>query len=343
MSKKIQSYTAAKQEGILLNANESSENLDDDIIAEIQEAMPTIAFNRYPSETEHELEAAYAKAKGIDADQVMAGNGSDQMLGFLIGRYLGKGKTLYTYSLDFSMFDYYASTYEADVFKYEINEDGSFDIDDFIQTGKQRPVDLVVFSNPNNPTGHVLKVDEVKKIVEGFAPIPVIVDEAYMEFSSHSMLHEVENFENLFVTRTLSKAYQLAACRLGFLVTSKKKIPELRSSFVPYALNSVSREIGTIVLNHAERFEGKIAETKAERDQMYDAIKDFQSFRFYPSAANFIYGRCDHKPELLALFEQAGIVIRNYDSPAFRLSIGSSAENQMVLHVLEEYERRFGK
>ena len=91
-------------------------------------------------------------------------------------------------------------------------------IDDFIAQGKEKGADLVIFSNPNNPTGHCLKKEEILKIVDGF-DCPVLIDEAYMEFSDQSVLPYVEEHENLLVTRTLSKAFGLAGLRVGFLVS----------------------------------------------------------------------------------------------------------------------------
>lgn len=208
MAKKIEAYSGQKQSGILLNANESSENLPQDIIQEILHAVENTAFNRYPDTAQIELRKAYAKAMGLQTEQVLAGNGSDQMLGLLIGMFLGKGKSLYTYDPDFSMYEYYASSYEADVEKYALPYDGSLDIESFIQHGREKKVSLVMFSNPNNPTGNCLSIEQIRKIIAGFAPVPVVIDEAYFEFSDEtSALTLLADYDNLYVTRTLSKAY----------------------------------------------------------------------------------------------------------------------------------------
>lgn len=340
MSKKIQAYTAHVQKGVLLNANESSQNLEAEIIQKIQEGMAEIAYNRYPDESDDTLLETYAKVKNLNKSQLLAGNGSDQMLGFLIGYYLGKGKTLYTWNPDFGMYDYYASSYEASVEKYVVEKDGSFDLDDFIKVGKEKNVDMILFSNPNNPTGHVLKEDEIKTILNAFSDIPVVVDEAYMEFSHHTMMYEVENYFNLYVTRTLSKAYALAAVRLGFLVTSEKNMENLRPAFVPYALSAVTQKIGTIVLSYADVFDQKIKQTIENRDTMYNILSQCTSIEFYPSAGNFIRGTCKgDKNRLLELFEQANIVIRNYENDTIRITIGNHEENEQVLKVIDQFEK----
>jgi histidinol-phosphate aminotransferase len=343
MAKKIEAYSGQKQSGILLNANESSENLPQDIIQEILHAVENTAFNRYPDTAQIELRKAYAKAMGLQTEQVLAGNGSDQMLGLLIGMFLGKGKSLYTYDPDFSMYEYYASSYEADVEKYALPYDGSLDIESFIQHGREKKVSLVMFSNPNNPTGNCLSIEQIRKIIAGFAPVPVVIDEAYFEFSDEtSALTLLADYDNLYVTRTLSKAYGLAGVRLGFLISSVKNMAQIIPSSVPYALNSISMKIGTIVLSHADQIQKRIAETKDRRNEMYARVKKLRSIQFYPSQANFLHGCCDHKEELLAMFAKENIVIRNYQGKnTFRITIGNAEENEKVWQVLKKYEEEF--
>ncbi|MBQ0066310.1 MAG: histidinol-phosphate transaminase [Firmicutes bacterium] len=336
--KQIQSYEAHKQEGILLNANELSVNLNQDIVKEIQERIPAILFNRYPEEPVTKLYEAYAEVIGCQASQVLAGNGSDQMLGYLIGTFLGQGKKAYTIAPDFGMYDYYCSSYDAGIEKYATEEDGSFDIEDFIKVGKEKGVNLVLFSNPNNPTGHALSKAEVLKIVTGF-DCPVIVDEAYMEFYGESVFDEVENYENLYVTRTLSKAYGLAGIRCGFLISSQERIAKLKANFIPYALSRLTQEVAIIALSHAKEFDESTSFTCAQRDEMYEIIKDFKKMTFYPSKANFICGKCANKEALLAAFEKENIVIRNYaGKDTFRITIGSKEENKKVLEILTAFE-----
>ncbi len=339
MAKQIVKYEAHNQTGLLLNANESSYNLKKEILEEVKDQLDNILFNRYPDETDQSLYEAYGKVIGVKPEQLLAGNGSDQMLGYMIGTFLGKGKKLYTLKPDFSMYDYYASSYEAEVEKYQIDEDGQFDIDDFIEAGKEKEVGLVMFSNPNNPTGHCLNNEEILKIAEGFKEIPVVIDEAYMEFAGESIVNYVSQYDNLYVTRTLSKAYGLAGIRLGFLIGNEENMKQLKEGFVPYALNSITQMVGTVVLSHAEQYQDYIEEVKENRDEMYEKLQTYQTLKVYPSKANFIYGRCANKERLLQLFNEADITIRTYSDDSFRLTIGTKEENQQVLAVLDAYEK----
>ncbi len=337
MEKKIETYTTHVQKGILLNANESSLNLNSKILEEIKESLDTIAFNRYPDNDQTELLNAYGKEIGLDNSYLLAGNGSDQMLGLVIGTFLSKGKYLYTFDPDFSMYDYYASCYEADVKKYPLNDDGTLDVDAFIKDGQG--ASLVLFSRPNNPSGYCLTQDEIKKVVEGFSDIPVVVDEAYIEFADEeSAISLLSQYDNLYVTRTLSKAYSVAGIRVGFLISNPKNMLEMKRRSVVYAVNSVTMKIATIILKYADEFQLEAKEIAKRRNAMYEKVKVMKKVTFYPSQANFLHGKTNQKEQLLQLFQQQNIVIRNYKDDTFRITIGTDEENEKVMNVLKQFE-----
>ncbi len=337
MEKKIETYTTHIQKGILLNANESSLNLNFKIIEEIKDSLDTIDFNRYPDNEQTELLDAYGNVIGLDKDYLLAGNGSDQMLGLVIGTFLSKGKYLYTFDPDFSMYDYYASCYEADVKKYALNDDGTLDVDAFIENGQG--ASLVLFSRPNNPSGYCLTQEEIKKVVEGFSDIPVVVDEAYIEFSDEeSAISLINQYDNLYVTRTLSKAYSVAGIRVGFLISNTKNMADMKRRSVVYAVNSITMKIATIILKYANEFQLEAKEIAKRRDAIYEQVKDMKKVTFYPSQANFLHGKTDQKERLLQLFQQQNIVIRNYKDDTFRITIGTEEENEKVFNVLKQFE-----
>lgn len=341
--KEVETYTAMKKGDIMLNANESYQTFSQEVLKEIQDACAMIPFNRYPDEMSSELRKAYGNFMHIPDDQLLAGNGSDEMLGLLIGYFLGKGKKLYTLEPDFSMYDYYATMHEAELVKYGCEEDGSFDISSFIEYGRQQQVDMILFSNPNNPTGHTLCNKDVCKIAEAFPNIPVIIDEAYGEFAEETMLEKLGNYQNLYVTRTLSKAFALAGARLGFLISNEQNITMLKPYMVPYNISSITQKIGAIVLAHAADFKASIQAVKQRRDALYQMVKDFKRVTMYPSSANYLYGRSPDKKALLEAFSKEGIQIRDYQAhDTFRITIGSEEETKKVLEVISTFEKEVG-
>lgn len=337
--KDIETYQAKQCGRLMLNANELYCNISDQILSEIQQGIQEIAFNRYPDADNEVLIKAYAKVMQLPYDCMLAGNGSDEMLGLLIGYFLGKDKKLLTLQPDFSMYDYYATMHEAQVIKYACAPDGSFSIQGFIDEGKQQNVQMILFSNPNNPTGHTLPSAEIQQILAAFPDIPVIIDEAYGEFAGDSMLPQLHRYPNLYVTRTLSKAYGLAGARLGFLLSNEANIAVLKPNVVPYNINSISQMIGAIVLAHASEFEPMIKETTKQRDIFYEAVKDYQRITFYPSKANYVYARSEEKEVYLQAFEEQGIIVRDYaKDDTLRITIGSQEENEQVLAILAQLE-----
>lgn len=332
-------YVVKQNEGILLNANENFRNLKKEIIDEIVQEISTLSFHRYPDDEMLSLLEAYGEYVNLPSSQILAGNGSDELLGLLIGLNISKGKNLYTMTPDFSMYDYYVSMHDGEIVKYENKAEDIFDVDAFIAYGKEKKVDLILFSNPNNPTGKIISEEEICKIVEAFKDIVVIVDEAYGEFSEVSMISYVNTYENLLVTRTLSKAFASAGIRCGFLMGSKSLMNKIRPYKVPYNVNSLTQIAAKIILKHTEEMKKDVVEVKKERDALYEEYTKLnrEDLILYPSNANYLYGKSLNKEKLLNAFAKENIQIRNYQENDFRITIGSKEENKKVLSILKNF------
>ena len=228
--KKIKEYKSVMNDkvGIRINGNESCKNIEKNELDEIIKEIKKINFNRYPDDESLNLRKAYAEVVGIGEENVIAGNGSDEMISLIINYQITKKKVVLTINPDFSMYDFYTSLNEGVVKKYNTENDGSFSVDRFIEYGRRVNPNLIIFSNPNNPTGHVISNDEIIFILEAFKDILIVVDEAYYEFYGQGMIGYIEKYKNLIVTRTLSKAWGLAALRIGFLIANKHLINKLR-------------------------------------------------------------------------------------------------------------------
>ncbi|MEE8807165.1 MAG: histidinol-phosphate transaminase [Lactimicrobium sp.] len=337
---KTNAYTAARRDGrILLNANESSLNLTSDQLQKAAEIAAQISYNRYPDPAETDLLAAFGNKMGISPDCLLAGNGSDQMLGYLITTYLGKGKTLLTLDPDFSMYRYYAGSIDAKTIGYKQNEGGGVNMEELIAFGKKEKADMILFSNPNNPTGSLISRNQIEMLVQSFKEIPVVIDEAYMDFArDETALPLLDIYDNLFVTRTLSKAYGLAALRVGFLAGNAKTMAALKENFVPYAMNSLSMAIAAALLPQID-VAGFVKGIKEQRQRMYEQLSGCRRLQVWPSQANFLYGKAEDLDQLLACLQAESIVIRTYQgTPYFRITIGTEEENQLVCKAIQAYE-----
>ena len=333
--KKVEGYSGRQEGTIMLNANELSFDMCQNYMDEIIVCLKELSLNRYPDTTNQVVIDAYANAMNLDPKMILAGNGSDEMLGFLVGSFLGKDKTLYTLAPDFSMYDYYCGMHDASIVKYQCAKDGSWSVDAFIAQGKEIQPQMILFSNPNNPSGYAMDCASLCKLLEAFPNIPIIIDEAYGEFNEETMLAYLNQYANLYVTRTLSKAYGLAGARIGFLISNVTNMEHLRPQVVPYNVNSFTQMVASIVLKHHQDYAVQIAQVKTMRDEMYERLKGLQNITIYSSKANYLFGRCNNKEQMLKAFEAEGIVIRNYGDDSFRITIGLPVENEKVCSILE--------
>lgn len=357
MNDQLETYQAHKQTGLLLNANEASENLPEELIGELQQMLPDLLFNRYPEDSSTNLRSQYAEHLGIPADMVIAGNGSDQMLQLLITSFVSKGDTLYTLAPDFSMYDFYVSAMKGKVKRYPLlisDENGfsiNFDIEDFIAQAKEANPSLVMFSNPNNPTGMMITPEKVERIAAALYPVPVVMDEAYMDFGGRSAVELLlkPGLENLYITRTLSKAYALAGLRVGFLISKPENIRAIDPARPVYNLNSFSSAAACKVLEHADHFEERTRKILQERIRMQKAIKEMKKLCSLEANGNFILvypndparnNRLKTIEKLVDLFMKNGITIRDYANKDYlRITVGLKQENDQVLELMKSFDQ----
>lgn len=328
---------------VRLNSNESYMDMDSDIVREMKNSLANIELHRYPENDMEQIRELYAKYAGSEAGNIIIGNGSDEMLQLVISSFMGNGKKMLTLNPDFIMYDFYTSLFGGEVKKYNLNDDIEFKLDDFIRNGKENNVDLIMFSNPNNPTGLVLTPKEIVKLLENFPDKIVVVDEAYYEFNGSSMIPYINKYKNLIVTRTLSKAWGLAAIRVGFLITNKDTVKLLSQKKIPYTISSYSQAIALTALKYPERVMENSKKIIDQREILFKELKKIEkntsmNIKFYPSKGNFIFGRTTHKKMLLKGLSDSGILIRNFPNDTFRITIGSPLENNKVV---EEFRKIF--
>jgi len=323
---------------IMLHANESWSNIPEEFLEKFIERIRTLDFQTYPDMDSLKLREAYGAYLGVPVDNIIAGNGSDELLGMLIGNYLGEGGFLFTLNPDFSMYDFYAAAYKGGVKGFKVREDLTWDVDEFIEAGKKEGPSLILFSNPNNPTGQLASIEDLVKIIEAFPDIPVAIDEAYVEFCDGTIIGEVKNYDNLVVLRTLSKAFGLASIRVGFLIASDKIIGELQRMKVPYNVSAMGQIMGEIALESRGKALKASKVTISERERMWKEIQSMKlsGLKIFPSHTNFFYGRGRAKEDLVSALAIEDIFIREYKGDSFRITIGSPAVNDKLLRIINE-------
>lgn len=324
---------------IRLDANESFVPLPMALQEEIQEKAASLAFNRYPDPTAAALCRSFAAYYDVPARLVTAGNGSDELISILCTAFLMRGETILTLEPDFSMYRFYGSLAEAACISLKKGESLKIDVDEVIHQAREHQAKLIIFSNPCNPTSLGLERDEVRRLIQSVSAL-VVLDEAYMDFWDQSLLGEVEEYDNLVILRTCSKAFGMAAIRLGFAVANPVLTNALRAVKSPYNVNALTQAIGEVVLREKDSVNKAISDILRSRDELYAQICQLEqefprAFHVYPTCTNFVLLKCARAKELYRVLLQRGIAVR-FMEDYLRITAGSATENRTLLDNLRE-------
>ena len=326
---------------VRLDANESFLPLPQALVEEAKAAVERTAFNRYPDPAARELCQAFAACYGVQPQQVVAGNGSDELITVLFEAFLEKGDAFATVEPDFSMYAFNGHLHEARHVAIPKGKDLRLDVEAVAAACQREQVKLLIFSNPCNPTSLVCGREVMRKLIDSLPDTLVVLDEAYMDFSDQSLLGEVEDHPNLLVLRTCSKAFGMAALRLGFAVCGKTLAGALRAVKSPYNVNSLSQAVGTAVLRRKGELDRALETILRSRDQLYAGLRELGErypgrFRLLPGETNFAALEMEDGPELLAYLARQGVAIR-YTGGLVRITCGAPEENKIVLEEMAGY------
>ena len=326
---------------VRLDANESFLSLPDEIRHEIGVLVSRIDFNRYPDPYAVELCQKFGNYFGVPANFVVAANGSDELLFLLTTCFADAGDKLMVVKPDFSMYKVYGELAGMQVEVFNKDENMHIRPEELIAAAKEKQVQMLIFSNPCNPSSLVESKEDVLQIVRELEDVLVVVDEAYMEFAEGSVLQEVEKYPNMMVLKTFSKAFGLAAARLGFAVSNKTIITALKAAKSPYNVNTMSQVVGCILLDHPAYLDECQLLIKESRDALFgmlqalagntEKIKSIQNTR-----SNFVYVEVADAAGVYHALQEQGIAIRlmgNY----LRICAGSEEENAAVVQALDSY------
>ena len=212
------------------------------------------------------------------------------------------------------------------------------DVDAMIDKINRDDIKLVLFSNPCNPTGRGITAEQARKLVTSVNAL-VILDEAYMDFWNESLLAEVEQYSNLIIFRTASKAVGCAALRLGFAVANETISRAIKAVKSPYNVNSFSQAAGTVVYRHKEYLQNRQKMIVKNRETLYNGLAELSEttdFRVYPSCANFVFVRTDSAAAIWEYLKEKSIVVRLMGD-FLRITAGTEYEVGKVLDSIKEY------
>ena len=298
-------------------------------------------FREYPLEHFELLYNKIAKYININPKNVGIGSGSDQIMDLLLST-ICKEKSAITINPTFSYFIDRCNMYKIPTKLINLSDlDNSLDFEFFISESKNK--DIIYLASPNNPTGNQFKNKDIINLIEVSKSKLIIIDEAYVEFSDHSLSNLVNKYNNVVIMRTFSKAFGLAGARIGYILANEEII-DIFNQYVqlPYPLSSFSMQLAIEALENFEIIKRSIEIIKQERQIVYDKLNQIKEIKTYSSDANFFFFQTfKHFNKIKEILSQEKILIKDFGNignykGAMRATIGTKEMNDKLVSVLEK-------
>jgi len=339
----VKAYTlAAHHASLKLNQNENPWDAPARIKDEVLRRFAERKWSQYPDFVPATLNERLAAFAGWRADGVIAGNGSNELIQAVLMVTMEPGKTLLLSQPTFTLYKQVATVLGGTVETVFLNSDLQYDTEAVVRFVDEKQPDVTIICSPNNPTGCVLDDDALRALLKTARGL-VVVDEAYHEFAGHSAVPLLNEYENLIVLRTFSKAMAVAALRIGYLLAAPALVREVGKAVLPYNVNVFSQIAAEVAMeNYETDLRPLVREIVAERDRLFGELSKIDGLAPVPSQANFILVKSAIDPkrifsELLA----RDILIRDVSSypmlgEYFRFSVGTPEQNDYVLKAIRE-------
>ncbi|MDD1506913.1 histidinol-phosphate transaminase [Pseudomonas sp. CNPSo 3701] len=321
---------------VKLNTNENPYGPSPKAIAAMQAELND-DLRLYPDPNGDSLKQAVATYYGVPTSQVFVGNGSDEVLAHAFHGLFQHGKPLLFPDISYSFYPVYCGLYGIQAEPIALDEQFQIRVEDYA-----RPNGGIIFPNPNAPTGCLLALEAVERLLQANPDSVVLVDEAYIDFGGESAISLVSKYPNLLVTQTLSKSRSLAGLRVGLAVGHEDLIEALeriKNSFNSYPLDRIAIAGAAAAFEDRAYFEQTCAAVIESREQVVAGLQAL-GFEVLPSAANFIFARHPQRDAagIAASLREQGVIVRHFKQERIaqflRISIGSPEQNQALLDAL---------
>ncbi|MBU4201530.1 MAG: histidinol-phosphate transaminase [Candidatus Altiarchaeales archaeon] len=320
------------QEGyIKLASNENNYGPSPQVVETLKKESERVNVYPYRFRQTREKIAGYC---GVKADNVLLGNGSDELIDMLLKTFNGP---VLSFRPTFAEYRLVAGILDEEYDEINLNDDFSFPVDEF--TSKAENAEILFLCSPNSPTGGVISEEDVRKVLE--LGKLTVVDEAYVEFYGKSVIPLLKEFPNLVVMRTFAKAFALAGLRLGYLVASQEIVELLSKVRLPFNVNSLALGAGIAAVDSVDYMKETVDRIKKDRDILFESLTG--KFRAFRSEGNFVFA--DVSPmkaeELFDKLMEEKIIIRcfgkfdGFEGEYVRITVGTAEENRRLVEVLD--------
>ena len=296
-------------------------------------------FNRYPDPLQKKLKRTLADVKQVKSEQILLGNGSDEVLDLIFRTFCEPGEEeVLILPPTYGMYSLLAKLNNIIVKEVPLNKNFEIEIDTVLEAVNQK-TKIIFICSPNNPSGNAIPLDQIEQLLDRFKGI-LVVDEAYIDFSEQkSTLSILDQYPQLLVCQTFSKAYGLAGIRLGMCYANPLIIDYFNKIKPPYNVNSLTQSRALAQLETTESIQDQVISLISERKKLEQELKQFDFVsKIYPSDANFLLVVVDDANKRYDQFLDAGVVLRNRSSlqgcnNALRVTVGTPEENTNFIKI----------
>ena len=333
----LQAYSSARDEfsgaaKVFLDANENSLG-----------SPLTKWYNRYPDPHQHQVKAVISAIKGITPDHIFLGNGSDECIDILFRCFCEPGKdNVVICPPTYGMYEVSAHINDIEIRKAPLTEDFQLDLI-HLENLVDAHTKIIWICSPNNPTGNSIRREDILTVLNNFNGI-VVIDEAYINFARQkTFVQDLGEYENLVVLQTFSKAWGLAALRLGMAFASSEIIAVMDKVKPPYNINQATQDLALKALDEIGQVNDMIRELVEMREALAEVFKQMPAVeKVYPSDANFILIKIKKARAVYEYLLTKGIVVRDRSNvqlcaDCLRITVGTEQENTVLVDALAEF------
>ncbi len=333
----LKTYNASeKSYAVKLHANENPFDIPLSVREKIaEEIVSGTMFNRYPDSDANILREQIGKLYSLNKDNVLVGSGSDELIEIILNAFVDKGDYVLCPTPSFVMYKIFTQMAGGIPVEFTLGENFQYKIDEIIGLCEKYQPKVLFLCSPNNPTGNTIPKEDVITLVSGFDGI-VVVDEAYGEFSGESMIPYVNDYPNMIVLRTFSKAYGLAGLRIGYSVSCKALADLTNIVKPPYNVNSFSQRMACLALESYDIFRDRYERIIELREELYNELLSIEGITVYPTKANFVLIEVPDSESIYNSLLEKDILVRSYTghpilNNCLRVTVGTEEENKLFL------------